>query len=228
MNTSMNSTEHRSLLEPRRVGIIAIVVAVVVGLMALGLPRLAADGGNNTAGLGDVVDVERRQVVEPPKELVNFTLTNQDGEEFRLSDLNGKPTLLFFGFTHCPDVCPTTMAEYRIIKRELGDVGDDVNFVLVSVDGTRDTPEALRAYVDKFDPTFIGLTGDEDYVRRIGQDYFLYFNRAVTEGTQSAAGYMVDHTSYSYLIDPDGKLRFIYPFQAPRETIIGDIQKLIS
>src|SRR5690606_33887203 len=171
---------------------------------------------------------QRKQVIDPPKDLVNFSLTNQQGDETRLSDLQGKPVLMFFGFTQCPDVCPATMAEFRIIKRELGDLGDDVNFMLISVDGSRDTPETLKTYVEQFDPEFIGLTGDEDYVRRIGTDYFLYFNRAATEGTPSAAGYQVDHTAYSYLIDPDGRLRYIYPFQAPRDSIVQDIRDLLT
>ncbi len=219
----MNTTENRSLLEPKRVGILALIVIVMVGTIALGLPRISSSDEPD-----DPIASQRKQVIDPPKDLVNFSLTNQEGAETRLSDLQGKPVLMFFGFTHCPDVCPATMAEFRIIKRELGELGDDVTFMLISVDGSRDTPESLKTYVEQFDPKFIGLTGDEDYVRRIGTDYFLYFNRAVTEGTPSAAGYLVDHTAYSYLIDPEGRLRYIYPFQAPRDTIVQDIRDLLS
>lgn len=222
----MNTTESRSLLEPRRIGTIAIVVAILILLVALGLPRLVGNDGGNPAGAG--VNVERKQVIDPPKDLPDFTLTNQNGDALSLSDLRGEPVLLFFGFTHCPDVCPTTMAEFRQIKRDLGDGGDNVQFVLVSVDGSRDTPETLKEYVGQFDPEFIGLTGDEDYVREIGLDYFLFFNRAATEGTPSAAGYQVDHTSYSYLIDAEGRLRTIYPFQALRQTIVEDLREMVT
>jgi protein SCO1 len=219
----MNTTESRSLLEPRRLGIIAMVVAIFIGLIALGLPRIISGEEPAVA-----LEVERKQVIDPPKDLIDFTLTDQNGNARTLSDLQGQPVLLFFGFTHCPDVCPATLAHFRQVKRDLGEQGSDVTFVLVSVDGSRDTPETLKAYVEQFDPEFVGLTGDEDYVREIGSDYFLFFNRAVIEGTPSAAGYMVDHTAYSYLIDAEGKLRVIYPFQAPRELIVKDLQDLIG
>lgn len=220
----MNNSETRSLLEPKRVGILALIVVVMVGTIALGLPRIS----NSSDQPDEQLAAERKQEIDPPKDLVNFTLTDQDGNQTSLSDLQGKPVLMFFGFTHCPDVCPTTMAEFRIIKNELGDLGDDVTFMLISVDGSRDTPETLNAYLEQFDPAFIGLTGDEDYVRRIGTDYFLYFNRAEFEGTPSAAGYLVDHTAYSYLIDPDGRLRVIYPFQAPRDMIVQDLRDMLT
>jgi protein SCO1 len=219
----MSTPQPRSLLEPRRVGILALVVAVLIGILALGLPRVTREDAPAAAG-----ELERKQVIDPPKELVNFRLTDQHGDVRTLSDLQGKPVLLFFGFTHCPDVCPATMAHFRQVKRDLGDQGDEVTFVLVSVDGSRDTPETLRAYVEQFDEDFVGLTGDEDYVREIGGDYFLFFNRAVIEGTPSAAGYLVDHTAYSYLIDPDGRLRVIYPFQAPRELIVQDLREMVA
>ena len=219
----MNTLQPRSLLEPRRVGLLALVVAVLIGVLALGLPRVTREDAPAAAG-----ELERKQVIEPPKELVDFSLTDQHGDVRHLSDLQGNPVLLFFGFTHCPDVCPATMAHFRQVKRDLGEQGNDVTFVLVSVDGSRDTPETLKAYVDQFDEDFVGLTGDEDYVREIGSDYFLFFNRALVDGTPSAAGYSVDHTAYSYLIDPDGRLRVIYPFQAPRELIVQDLQEMVG
>jgi protein SCO1 len=220
----MNTSESRSFLEPKRVGMLALIVAVMAATLALGLPRITSD----SAPEPDSLAMDRKQEVDPPRELVDFTLVNQDGEETRLSDLQGKPILMFFGFTHCPDVCPATMAEFRIIKRELGDLGDSVHFMLISVDGSRDTPEALKAYVRQFDEEFIGLTGDEEYVREIGGDYFLFFNRAADTGQASVAGYSVDHTAYSYLIDEQGRLTTIYPFQAPREMIVQDLRDMVS
>jgi protein SCO1 len=219
----MNNPQSRSLLEPRRVGMLALVVAVLIGVLALGLPRVMREESPAAAG-----ELERKQVIDPPRNLVDFRLTDQNGDVRHLSDMQGKPVLLFFGFTHCPDVCPATMAHFRQIKRDLGEQGDDVTFVLVSVDGSRDTPEKLKAYVEQFDEDFVGLTGDEDYVREIGSDYFLFFNRAAVDGTPSAAGYLVDHTAYSYLIDDAGRLRVIYPFQAPRELIVQDLRDMIG
>ena len=223
----MNSTQQiRSLLEPRRAGMIAIIVILIALLVALGLPRLTS--GDEAATDATDLDVERKQALDPPKELAEFTLTNQDGGPLSLSELRGKPVLLFFGFTHCPDVCPTTLAQFRQIKGDLGERGDDVSFVFISVDGSRDTPEAVKAYVEQFDPEFIGLTGAEDEVRAVGGDYFVFFNRAQPEGTPSAAGYSVDHTAYTYLIDAEGSLRVIYPFQAPREMMVEDIEGLLA
>lgn len=222
----MNATQNRSLLEPRRAGALAIIVILIALLVALGLPRLTS--GGEAANNGASIDVERKQVLDPPKELAQFTLTDQNGQPLSLSDLRGKPTLLFFGFTHCPDICPTTLAHFRQVKRDMGERGADANYVFISVDGSRDTPERIKEYVGQFDPEFIGLTGTEDDVRAIANDYFLFFNRAQTEGTPSAAGYSVDHTTYAYLIDAEGKLRVIYPFQAPREMIVEDIESLLN
>ncbi len=223
----MNSPQSRSLLEPRRAGMIAMIVILLALLISLGLPRLTS-GDQPASDDAAALTVERKQVIEPPKELAEFKLTDQEGQPLSLSDLRGKPVLLFFGFTHCPDVCPTTLAQFRQVKRDLGERGADLNFVFISVDGSRDTPDVVREYIEQFDPAFIGLTGEEDTVRSIGGDYFVYFNRAQTEGTPSAAGYSVDHTTYTYLIDAEGKLRVIYPFQAPREMIVEDISELIG
>jgi protein SCO1 len=220
----MNTPQQRSLLEPKRVGALALIVAVLAATIALGLPRITS----NEAPEPEVLAMDRKQGVDPPRELADFTLTDQDGAEARLSDFEGRPLLMFFGFTHCPDICPATMAEFRIIKRELGDLGSDVTFMLISVDGSRDTPDAIRAYVRQFDDDFVGLTGDEDYVREIGLEYFLYFNRAAGSDTTSEAGYSVDHTAFSYLIDQDGRLTTIYPFQAPRDMIVQDLRDMIS
>lgn len=220
----MNNPQSRSLLEPRRIGLLALVFAVLIGTLALGLPRIAnSDDEPETLGT-----LERKQEVDPPKQVTDFTLIDQNGEPRKLSDLAGRPLLMFFGFTHCPDVCPTTMAEFRQIKRDLGELGNDVTFALISVDGSRDTPETLKTYVEQFDPEFVGLTGDEDYVREIGLDYFLYFNRASDNGSPSAAGYLVDHTAYSYLLDADGMLRTIYPFQAPIDLIVQDLTAMVN
>ncbi|MEI2618716.1 MAG: SCO family protein [Thermomicrobiales bacterium] len=172
--------------------------------------------------------VGTKQVIDPPREMPDFTLTSDSGQPLRLSDLRGTPVLLFFGFTHCPDVCPTTLGEFRQIKAKMGEKGEQARFVFISVDGSRDTPESLAAYLHAFDPAFIGLTGDEELVRTIGKDYYVYFER-VTLGTATAAGenYTVDHTTYSYLIDADGRLRVIYPFQAPTQMIADDIKSLL-
>lgn len=222
-----SATGPASLLEPRRIGLVAIVVILIALLVILGLPRLTS-GDDGSTGTTGTLTAERKQVIDPPKELPEFTLTDQNGKSLSLSDLNGKPVLLFFGFTQCPDVCPTTLAQFRQVKRDLGEQGDDLNYVFISVDGSRDTPDVVKTYIEQFDPEFVGLTGSEDDVRAMGQDYFVYFNRAAPGGTPSAADYSVDHTSYTYLIDAGGYLRVIYPLDASRETIVEDIRGMLE
>lgn len=209
--------DQRRLGRVHRLAIIAVVLVVIVLLTGTGARFLT--GSDETEPPAGV------QYLDPPSTLQDFTLTSAEGRQVRLSDFRGAPVLLFFGYTHCPDVCPTTLGEFRAIKDALGDAGEQVQFVFVSVDGSRDTPEIVGAFVERFDASFIGLTGSEEDVRAVASDYFLYF--APADGGGSSAGYLVDHTSYSYLIGPDGRLRAIYPFDADLDTITADLQELL-
>ncbi len=212
--------ERRPFLDPVRIGLLGIIVIIAFLLLGFGLPLL-----NRSSDAPE--SIERAQVIDPPQELQNFTLTGTDGEQVSLSDFQGTPVLLFFGYTHCPDVCPATLADFRQIKRELGDEGDEVSYVFISVDGTRDTPEIVDEFVSRFDSSFVGLTGTEEDVRIVGQDYFLYFQQTDAD-TASASGYLVDHTASSYLIDQQGRLRYIYPFDVERETVVEDLQEMLN
>src|SRR5262249_53300641 len=115
-------------------------------------------------------------VVNPPFPIHDFTLTNQTGAPLRLTDLRGRIVLLFFGYTHCPDVCPLTLANFTRVKKLLGAQSDGVTFVFVTVDSQRDTPEVIRAFLNQFDPDFIGLTGDEATLRNMAAEYGAYFS----------------------------------------------------
>ncbi len=156
----------------------------------------------------------------------DFTLTDQNGRPLSLSDLRGKPALIFFGYTRCPDICPLALGEFKVVKRLLGAQAGQVAFVMISVDGSRDTPRVMKRYVEAFDPAFIGLTGDELEVQRIGLDYGVRFVKRKADNT--AATYLVDHTSHTYLIDPQGYWRVTYPFQTPPEIIAADIARMLS
>ncbi|MCZ7542680.1 MAG: SCO family protein [Anaerolineae bacterium] len=174
------------------------------------------------SGHGDIGgDEASATVYDPPHDVGDFTLTRHTGEPFRLSDLRGRMALLFFGFTHCPDVCPNTMATFVRVKDALGEQTEAVAFVFISVDRARDTPEVLAAYLDQFDPGFIGLTGDEADLRRIGEDYDLYFARRASGG--SGDDYMVDHTAASFLLDQEGRLVMAFPYGTRAEDIAGAI-----
>lgn len=183
--------------------------------------------------------------VNPPHRLQDFTLTSKSGDPIRLSDLRGRAVVLFFGYTHCPDVCPTTLADYRRVKALLGDQARDTSFVFVSVDGERDTPEQMTGYLDQFDPEFVGMTGDVESLRRIGAEYGLAFSeeRVTIAGDHAdhhvegdAEGdelldqqnYFVQHTSPSFLIDRDGVLRMVAFYGTKPETIAASVRQLLQ
>ncbi len=161
-------------------------------------------------------------VVEPPVQLQDFTLPSSSGEAMRLSDLNGKWRVMFFGYLHCPDFCPLTLVEYREVKELLGEDAAEVDFLYVSVDGVRDTPQALHDYLDNFDPAFIGFSGDDETLARIQPDYGFYYSRRLDSGSQAV--YTIDHSTRSYLIDPQGRLRATFTYDVRPEAIAGAIQ----
>ena len=129
-------------------------------------------------------------------------LTDHTGKPRKLEDFRGKAVILFFGFTHCPDFCPTTLAELSAALKKLGPDAQRVQVLFVSVDPERDTRDALAKYVPAFDPSFIGLYGDMEATRRVAQEFKVYFEKRKTGDT-----YTVDHSAQSYVIDPQGRLR---------------------
>lgn len=169
---------------------------------------------------------EPRTELDTPREITDFEMPSNTGESVKLSDLRGKPVLLFFGYTQCPDYCPATLGDFKQIKQDLGDQGDDVAYVFISVDGERDTPDVLDSYVRNFDPSFIGLQGTSETLQPIAKDFGLYAKK--NTDTQTAAGYLVDHTVATYLIDQEGRLRVIYPFEATPDLIARDVEALLD
>ncbi len=163
---------------------------------------------------------------DPPVPLRNFALTNQDGQPIQLSDLRGKTVMLFFGYTHCPDVCPVTIADFVQLKKKLGGNAEKTVFVMVSVDGERDTPAVLKNYMRSFDTSFIALTGESDKVRALTADFGANFINQQKTGTQES--YLVAHTAFSYLIDAQGRWRMAYPYGMPTDDMAKDIQKILS
>jgi len=162
---------------------------------------------------------------EPYPQAADFSLTRANGETFRLSEQQGKIVLLFFGYTACPDVCPTTLAELRLVMRELGDKTGQVQVVFVSVDPERDTPEKIQEYVEHFNPDFIGLTGAPEDLQVVWDKYGVFRERVESE---SAFGYIINHTARTYLIDQNGSLRLSYGFQTPVEDMVHDIEILLK
>jgi protein SCO1/2 len=134
-----------------------------------------------------------------------FRLVDQNGKTVTDEDLKGRPYLVFFGFTHCPDICPTTLFEVSEVLRQLGPDAGGARALFVTVDPERDTPEKLKDYLSSFDPRLIGLTGSPDAIERVLKAYRVYYKKVPTEG-----GYTMDHTALVYLMDKQG--RFVAPF----------------
>ena len=152
-------------------------------------------------------------------------LQQANGEIFRLSGQTGRVVLIFFGFTSCPDVCPTTLAELNIALNEMNARPQDVQVIFVSVDPERDTPEKIQEYVERFNQSFIGLSGSLEELQPIWQSYGVF--REIVPGS-TALDYTVNHTARVILIDSQGNMRLSYGFQTPPEDIAHDIDILLD
>lgn len=151
-------------------------------------------------------------------------LTGHDGKPRSLADFRGKVVVVAFGFTHCPDVCPTTLSDLAAARKELGDKAGDVQVLFVTVDPKRDTQQLLAQYVPAFDPTFVGLSGDAAATQRVTKDFHVYAQeRAGKDGE-----YTVDHSAQSFVFDRQGKVRLlISPGTAPK-AIASDLRVLLN
>ena len=139
-----------------------------------------------------------------------FKLVDQNGGEVSDRDMKGRPFLVFFGFTHCPDVCPTALFEVSEILRALGGDGNRVGALFITVDPERDTPAVLKDYLSSFDPRMKGLTGDPATIAAVAKSYRVYYKKVPLD----QGGYTMDHTAIVYLMDKDG--RFVAPFSLKR------------
>lgn len=162
---------------------------------------------------------------EPYPPASDFTLARGDGSSFQLSQMRGQVVLLFFGYTSCPDVCPTTLAELNQAMGQLGADAEKVRVVFVSVDPARDTPERVQEYVNHFNPAFIGLSGSEAELTKVWREYGVF--REIVEGT-SALGYIVNHTARVTLIDANGDLRISFSFETPVDDIVHDLNLILK
>ena len=163
-------------------------------------------------------------VIRSPEPAANFTLLNVDSEEVSLKDFRGRVVLLYFGYTYCPDVCPATMTELKQAVEEIGNRAKDVQVIMISVDPERDSPEQLQNYVSHFHDSFIGLSGTEEEILGITTQYGVFYEKH--EGTV-ASGYLIDHTATVIVIDREGKLRLVYPFNTQSEDIASDLRYLV-
>ena len=152
-------------------------------------------------------------------------LTDHTGRARRLEDFRGKAVVLTFGFTHCPDVCPTTLADMAQVMRQLGADADRVQVLFVTVDPERDTQEALAQYVPAFDARFLGLRGDLEATRRVAKEFKVYFEKR--PGATPGA-YSVDHSAQSYVLDAQGRLRLFVRHGRIAEDLAPDLRVLLK
>jgi len=198
---------------------------VTTFLAALGLaslPMLSAcdrePGQASTAGF-KAIDITGADYAQA------MSMSDVDGQVRSLADFRGKVTVVFFGYTQCPDVCPTTLAELAQVKQSLGPAGDDVQGVFVTVDPARDTADLLRAYVASFDPSFVALRGDDDQTRATAKAFKVFY--AKREGS-TPTSYTMDHTAGSYVYDRQGRVRLFTRYGTGPEALAHDLKILLA
>ena len=155
----------------------------------------------------------------------DFHLTDQDGRPRSLADFRGKLVVVFFGYTQCPDVCPTTMAELAQAKKLLGPDGDKLQVLFVTVDPERDTAQVLKGYMANFDPTFLALRGTPEQLATVAKDYKVYYKKV--DGATPAT-YTMDHSAASYVYDTQGRLRLYARYGNGPEALASDLKLLLA
>ena len=195
----------------RSTRIILVSAAALAGLVLCFSLVLLASGLLSPAG------TRQSAVIGGP-----FRLTDQNGRTVTEKDVKGAPFLVFFGFTHCPEVCPTTLFEISEILRKLGPDADRVRALFVTIDPERDTPAALKDYLSSFDPHMLGLTGDPAEIAAVAKAYRVYYKKVPLE-----QDYTMDHTTIVYLMDKEG--RFVSPFSLKRtaEAAAADLRRYL-
>jgi protein SCO1/2 len=154
-----------------------------------------------------------------------FTLTDHNGQTRSLSDFKGKVVVLFFGYTQCPDVCPTSLSELTEVKRLLGAEADKLQGVFVTVDPARDTAELLKAYMANFDPSFVAFVPTDEELAKVAKDFKIYYKKA--EG-KTPTSYTMDHSAFSYVYDTQGRLRLYSRYGSGAQVLAQDIKLLLK
>ena len=193
-----------------------LLCTVLIGTLAAGCDRFGASPAKPAFKAVDITGADYGR---------ELALSDADGKARTLADFKGKVTLVFFGFTQCPDVCPTTLAELAAVKRELGADGERVQGVFVSVDPERDTPEILKAYMASFDPGFVALRGTAQQTQAAAREFKVFFAKVPGK---SEGSYTVDHTAGTYVFDTQGRLRLFMRYGAGAEALRHDVKLLLA
>lgn len=192
-------------------------------LMAAGAWALAAcsdQGSGGTAASGfSAIDITGADYA------TGFNLPDHNGQPRTLADFQGKVVVVFFGFTQCPDVCPTSLTEMAEAKRLLGEDGDRLQGMFVSVDPERDTPDVMKAYMAAFDPTFLALHVDLAALPEVAKQFRIYYKKVPG---QTESSYTMDHSAGSYVYDTQGRIRLYHRYGSGAAALAGDVKKLLA
>lgn len=202
-----------ALIRVRRQLVLGVLAAVAV---LSGCDQLTGGAGKPKFNAIDISGAEYGS---------QLALPDQNGQVRTLADFKGKVTVVFFGYTQCPDVCPTTMAELAEVKKSLGPQGEQVQGVFITIDPERDTPELLKAYMSGFDPSFVALRGTLDQTAATAKDFKVFYAKVPgkTEGN-----YTMDHTAGSYVFDSNGKLRLFTRYGSGAGPLAADLKALLA
>ena len=155
----------------------------------------------------------------------DFSLADQNGQQRTLADFKGKVVFIFFGYTHCPDVCPTTLSEMAGIKKALGPDAERLQVLFITLDPERDTPDLLSSFVPAFDPSFIGLTSDQATIDKVAKDFKVFAQKVPGKDGKS---YTIDHTAGSYVFDQQGRIRLFVRQGQPGDALLKDLKQLLA
>ncbi len=158
-----------------------------------------------------------------------YALPDLNGQPRSPADFTGKITAVFFGFMYCPDACPTHLTKMGEVRKALGRHGDRLQLVFITVDPERDTPEKLQQYLRSFDPAMVGLRGTPEQVQAVAKDFRVFYKKVDTkDSAKDPMAYTIDHTTFTYVYDLQGKLRLVIPHDLAIEQIAADFQHLLS
>lgn len=155
----------------------------------------------------------------------DFRLTDHNGRIRTLADFKGKVVAIFFGYTHCPDVCPTTLSDFAAALKLLGEQAGRVQVIFVTLDPQRDTPEILKQFVPAFNPSFLGMYTDADTLKGLAKEYKVVYQKT---SVKAADDYLIDHSAGTYIYDPRGHLRLLMPYGSSPEAIAHDLKALLE
>lgn len=201
--------------------ICSVLIVILIGLnIVIERPAAIVSDGASPSGTADIGGA--------------FTLTNQQGEKVDSASFLGKPMLIYFGFTHCQAICPTDMQNFTHVLKSLGSDGDKISAVIVTIDPARDTPERLKEWLKNFDPRIVGLTGTEEEIKAVTEAYKAYAQKIdnldadAREAMGLAEGdYVMDHSTFTYLMDKNGKYVTHFGHNTKPQDIITQIKKLL-